>query len=180
MKTTTVNGKTINGGMPEVCDKKLAAAELKMIKSDLKIVQISKDHETAAKELILNGFQERFGFIDHSLNSDLNYLTETYNGEGTLFLAGLIENELVCTGAMTNEGKGECRLQRMSVKKEFRGQGIASMMVRQLGERAKAAGYRKVVLETNIAWNSAVNLYKRCGYKEYKLEDEMIHLFKEI
>lgn len=29
MKTTTVNGKTINGGMPEVCDKKLAAAELK-------------------------------------------------------------------------------------------------------------------------------------------------------
>ncbi|MCS0788215.1 GNAT family N-acetyltransferase [Cytobacillus firmus] len=68
----------------------------------------------------------------------------------------------------------------MSVKKEFRGQGIASMIVRQLEERAKAAGYRKVVLETNIAWDSAANLYKRCGYKEYKLEDERIHLSKEI
>jgi hypothetical protein len=97
--------------MPEVCDKRLDALELKMIKSHIKIVPISKDRETAAKELILNGFQERFGFIDHSLNPDLNCLTETYNAEGALFLAGLIDNELVCTGAITNEGNGECRLQ---------------------------------------------------------------------
>ncbi|WP_264740781.1 GNAT family N-acetyltransferase [Cytobacillus firmus] len=180
MKTTTVNGKTINVGMPELCDKKRADAEPKMIKSDIKILQISKDYETAARELILKGFQERFGFIDHSLNPDLNCLTATYNAEGALFLAGLIENELVCTGAITNEGEGECRLQRMSVKKELRGQGLAGMMVRQLEDRAKAAGYRKAVLETNMAWDSAVNLYKRCGYKEYKLEDEMIHLSKEI
>ncbi|EWG11642.1 GNAT family N-acetyltransferase [Cytobacillus firmus] len=177
MKITTVNG---NAGKPHVFDKKLAAAELKMIKSDIKIVEITKDHETAAKELILNGFQERFGFIDHSLNPDLNSLTETYSAEGALFLAGLIDNELVCTGAITNEGNGECRLQRMSVKKEFRGQGIAGMMVRKLEDHAKAAGYIKVVLETNIAWDNAVNLYKSCGYKEYKMEDEMIHLSKDI
>ncbi|MBN8201676.1 GNAT family N-acetyltransferase [Bacillus sp. NTK034] len=180
MKTTIVNGKTINAGMPELCAKKRADADQKMIKKDIKIVQISKDYETAAKELILKGFQERFGFIDHSLNPDLNCLTETYSAEGDFFLAGLIENELVCTGAITNVGKGECRLQRMSVKKEFRGQGIAGMMVRQLEDRARAAGYRKVVLETNMAWDSAVNLYKRCGYMEYYMEDEMIHLSKEI
>ncbi|MEH6987066.1 GNAT family N-acetyltransferase [Cytobacillus firmus] len=180
MKTTTVNGKTINVGLTEVCEIKQTAAELKMIKSHLKIVPLSKDYETAAKELILNGFQERFGFIDHSLNPDLYCLIETYNAEGALFLAGLIDNELVCTGAITNEGNGECRLQRMSVKKEFRGQGLAGMMLRKLEDHAKAAGYIKIVLETNIAWDSAVNLYKRCGYKEFKVEDEMIHLFKEI
>lgn len=68
----------------------------------------------------------------------------------------------------------------MSVKKEFRGQGIARMMVRKLEDHAKAAGYIKVVLETNIAWDSAVNLYKSCGYKEFIMEAEMIHLSKEI
>ncbi|MCS0655963.1 GNAT family N-acetyltransferase [Cytobacillus firmus] len=177
MKIKNVIG---NVGKPEVCDKKLTALELKMIKSHIKIVPFSIDHETAAKELILNGFQERFGFIDHSLNPDLNCLTETYSAEGALFLAGLIDNELVCTGAITNDGNGECRLQRMSVKKEFRGQGIARMMVRKLEDHAKEAGYKKVVLETNIAWDSAVNLYKSCGYKEFKMEAEMIHLSKEI
>ncbi|WP_269082986.1 hypothetical protein [Sporosarcina globispora] len=41
--------------------------------------------------------------------------------------------------------------------------------------------YRAVdFLEKGSAWDSAVNLYKRFGYKEDKIEDGMIHLSKEI
>ncbi|MGM0777564.1 MAG: hypothetical protein ACQEXE_14485 [Bacillota bacterium] len=43
MKIKNVIG---NVGKPEVCDKKLTALELKMIKSHIKIVPISIDHET--------------------------------------------------------------------------------------------------------------------------------------
>ena len=44
MKIKNVIG---NVGKPELCDKKLTAAEVKMTKSYIKIVPISKDHETA-------------------------------------------------------------------------------------------------------------------------------------
>jgi hypothetical protein len=90
-----------------------------MNKTDLMTFKMTKKYEAAAKELILEGFLERFGFIDHSLNPE-NNITETYNKEGSLFLIGLIEEQLVCTGALTKESGDTCRLQRMSVKLAFR------------------------------------------------------------
>lgn len=151
-----------------------------MSKKGLKTVKISKEYEAAAKEIILEGFLERFGFIDHSLNPDLNKTTETYSRDGSLFLVGLVGEELVSTGALSNEGGGACRLQRMSVKKDFRHNGLAKMMVEKLENHARSEGYTKIILETNAAWESAVGLYKSCGYREYLQAEGMIHLYKLI
>ncbi|MBT2687483.1 GNAT family N-acetyltransferase [Bacillus sp. ISL-47] len=151
-----------------------------MIKAELKTFKITKKYEAAAKQLILEGFLERFGFIDHSLNPDLNNITKTYSLEGSLFLIGFIGEEMVCTGALTKESGDICRLQRMSVKTAFRNRGIARTMVQVLESQAQAEGYKKIVLETHLSWSSAVTLYKSCGYKEYLQEEGMIHLFKSI
>ncbi|MEW9109908.1 MAG: hypothetical protein AB2374_11215 [Cytobacillus gottheilii] len=39
----------------------------------MKIIEITKSYEMEAKALILDGFLERFGFIDQNLNPDLEY-----------------------------------------------------------------------------------------------------------
>lgn len=151
-----------------------------MNKIDLKMGVITKEYEAAAKKLILEGFRERFGFIDYSLNPYLNCITEAYGHEGSLFLISLAGKELVCTGALSKEGDLTCRIERMSVKKEFRSKGLARLMVKELENRARSEGYTKIAIETNSAWNSAVGLYKSSGYKEYGMEGGMIHFYKMI
>jgi ribosomal protein S18 acetylase RimI-like enzyme len=37
-------------------------------------------------------------------------------------------------------------------------------------------GYQTLLVETNIDWYDAIRLYQRCGFKEYKRDDEEIHL----
>lgn len=146
----------------------------------MKIIPINIRYETEAKQLVLQGFLERFGFIDETLNPDLNEIVKSYSGKGEVFLLGLIGETLVCTGAITNEGDLTARIQRMSVKKEFRNQGLAMRMLAALENKAISLEYEKIVLETNKTWESAVRLYERAGYQRCAEENEFIHMEKPL
>ncbi|WP_188456307.1 hypothetical protein [Virgibacillus oceani] len=56
-----------------------------------------------AKDLILEGFKERFGFIDHTCNPDLKDIFTYYNREGYAFFVGFHRDQVICTGALTKE-----------------------------------------------------------------------------
>nr|WP_080844174.1 GNAT family N-acetyltransferase [Cytobacillus gottheilii] len=147
---------------------------------DLKIIEMTKSYEMEAKALILDGFLERFGFIDHNLNPDLNHIYEHYCLDGSVFLIGLLHNELVCTGALTKEAEGTGRIQRMSVKRTLRGKGLAKKMLKALEQKALNLHYSKLVLETNRNWESAINLYKSNGYSLEEEENQFVHLYKML
>ncbi|WML47616.1 GNAT family N-acetyltransferase [Neobacillus sp. PS3-34] len=144
----------------------------------LQLANITKEFEKEARELILDGFKERFGFIDCSLNPDLKNIIGTYSKPGCLFLVGLIENIVVCTGAFTLEAEDTGRIVRMSVNREYRRLGIARKMINELESQAKHLGYKKLVLETNHEWTSAVQFYKKNGYSEERKELSCIHFLK--
>ncbi|WP_164669840.1 GNAT family N-acetyltransferase [Virgibacillus doumboii] len=147
---------------------------------EINFAKISKQQQNEAKDIILEGFRERFGFIDYSLNPDLENIYANYTIDGNAFFVGLLHHQIICTGAITKENPTTARIERMSVKKEFRRQGIARKMLLHLENCAKDMGYSQAVMETNKKWTSAINLYKNNGYAEYKQDNQRIHMFKTL
>lgn len=150
------------------------------VTDEVKFEPVTLDTQDIAKSLILEGLAERFGFIDYSLNPDLNNIVDSYLKQGNIFLIGSIQGELICTGALVYEEKNIGRIVRMSVKKEYRRQGLANRTLEKLEEIAKDMGYTRLVLETNIDWRSATQFYKSCGFIKLNKEDGLIHMSKEL
>jgi putative acetyltransferase len=56
-------------------------------------------------------------------------------------------------------------IKRMFVRTEFRGKGIATMMLTELERWARELGYKSTILETGKKQPEAISLYQRCGYQ---------------
>lgn len=153
---------------------------LNNLQQTIQIIPITKQFEEAARQLILDGLEERFGFLDHSFNHDLKNITQNYCQDGGVFLIGLHDNAVVCTGALTGEGITAGRIQRMSVEKSHRRTGVAQLMIQELEEKASQKGYRELVLETNNEWHSALEFYKKMGYQVDWKDEERSHFLKEL
>lgn len=133
-----------------------------------------------ARRIILQGLEERFGFLDETLNPDIDQIYEQYILNGDEFFVGFLEECMVCTGALIKEADGIGRIVRVSVLKENRRSGLATLIMKKLEEAAEDKGYEKLVLETNEDWDSAVSFYKRIGYIEVERADGCVHMIKEL
>nr|WP_252187474.1 GNAT family N-acetyltransferase [Anaeromonas gelatinilytica] len=105
---------------------------------------------------------------------------QNYIGKGETFLIGLYEDDLICTGGLIEEDRYTGRIVRMSVKKEYRRKGVATVILKGLEKVAKEKGYNKIVLETTEGWSKAINLYKKNGYTESKRIEGNVHLVKKL
>ncbi|WP_203333486.1 GNAT family N-acetyltransferase [Planococcus beigongshangi] len=153
---------------------------MKDLRQSLHITPITAQYEEVARQLILDGLEERFGFLDHSFNPDLKDIMRNYTQGDAVFLIGLAGNEVVCTGALTRESGTAGRIQRMSVKKSHRREGLAELMLQQLEKKARQAGYRSLKLETNNEWHSAVSFYTKMGYQVDWKDEERSHFVKRL
>lgn len=55
-------------------------------------------------------------------------------------------------------------IKRMFVRLEYRGQGIASRILRELESWARDLNFKHLILETGKAQPEAIGLYTKCGY----------------
>ncbi|WP_019416152.1 GNAT family N-acetyltransferase [Paenisporosarcina sp. TG20] len=150
------------------------------IQQEVQVLKITKQFEEEARKLILKGLEERFGFIDPAYNPDLINIIKSYSQKGQVFLIGVYDNRVVCTGAVSCEEAGVGRIERMSVKKECRRLGLAKLMIQCLELSAKQEGYHKVVLETNNNWQSAIEFYNKNGYELYLDDEKCSHFYKHL
>ena len=134
--------------------------------------------QEAAKQLVLVGLGERWGWIDLTLNPDLNDIAANY-ADG-IFLVGMLDGVLVATGALTPEVTAEgidaLRVERMSVRSDLRGQGIGRRLLDVLLAGARARGCRLIVLETTSTWTDAVRFYARYGFQLVEEKDGETHM----
>ncbi|PFA66697.1 GNAT family N-acetyltransferase [Bacillus sp. AFS015802] len=136
------------------------------------ITPIKKHQSEQAKNVILSGFLERFGFIDHTLNPDIHDITLEYDGTQHHFFVGKEKDDIICTGAIRQEAEDTYQIVRMSVLSSFRKRGLGGIMLKHLEEKAHSLGARKLILETNKQWADAIQFYEKNGYT-YKSEDEI-------
>lgn len=116
----------------------------------------------AAKTLILDGLAAHWGFLDPTLNPDLDDIARNY-AHGR-FLVAKLGSQLVGTGAIIPEAPGVWRVVRMSVSKNHRRQGIGRQLLDALIEEAKARNARQIVLETTATWHDAIAFYTQYGF----------------
>lgn len=66
--------------------------------------------------------------------------------------------------ALRDLGGGVCELKRMFVPAAFRGLGIGREMASRMIADARAAGYRRMRLDTSRRQSEAMRLYESCGF----------------
>jgi GNAT superfamily N-acetyltransferase len=132
--------------------------------------------QIAAKNLILTGLGEHFGFIDPTMNPDLNDIMTTYVKPGNIFIVAECAGELVGTGALIAETAVAGRIVRVSVSSTQRRQGIGRMITEHLVAAGRQLNYREILVETNDDWQDAINLYLHCGFHQFDHHSGDVHL----
>jgi putative acetyltransferase len=139
--------------------------------------------QLAVQQLVLAGLVDHWGALDASLNPDLNDIAGSY--AAGLFLLGLLGDYLVATGAyLPVAGRfaeaPTCQVMRMSVARDFRRQGLGRQMLAELLQQARAAGFRRVVLETTETWEDVIRFYLTNGFCITHHQDGNVYFLKEI
>ncbi len=136
--------------------------------------------QAAARQLILIGLGEHFGWIDETRNPDVDDITANYIERGDIFLIVEMDGVLVGTGALITESADTGRIVRMSVSRMYRRKGIGRALVSHLLDLAKSKKFARVLVSTNTHWQDAIGLYQHCGFKEYRRDESGIHLVLEL
>jgi len=134
------------------------------------------DDQESARQLILNGLGEHFGWIDPARNPDLDDIQQMIVHTGGYFIVVEKNKEIIGTGALLEAAPGVGRIARMSVKPGERKQGVGQTVVAHLRETAVARQYHTLLVETNHDWDDAIRLYQQCGFEEYDRDEESVHL----
>ncbi len=96
------------------------------------------------------------------------------------------EGKAVGCGAIKDYDATSMEIKRMYTLAEYRGRGIASMVLNELEKWAVELGYNKCVLETGKQQPDAISLYRKSGYQiipnygQYKGVDNSLCFEKEM
>ncbi len=138
------------------------------MEGELCIRSFEVDDQEQARWLILEGLGEHFGYLDETLNPDLDDILHTYLRAGHVFVVACMGRELVGTGALILHGEGISEMVRISTRKTYRRRGIGQAIVTYLVDVARQRGDRRIIVKTNASWHDAIHLYQRLGFVEYE------------
>lgn len=105
------------------------------------------------KDLAIRDGEEHSFFAQFNKIDLIKHVVVAYSG-----------NEPVGCGAIKEYAAGTMEVKRMYVSPEKRGQGIASLVLRELELWAKEVNYASCILETGYKQPEAISLYKRNLY----------------
>lgn len=135
--------------------------------------------QQAARALILTGLGEHWGFIDETLNPDLDDIAAHYPPDtADFYVVEDATGALIGTAGLISEDAETGRIVRMSVARDARGRGIGKRLVGVLETAARARGYRRLVCETTHDWTDATALYTATGFTELGVWNDDRHFEK--
>ena len=139
--------------------------------------------QAAARRLIVAGLGEHFGYIDETLNPDLDDIAASYDPErGNVFLIAEMDGVVVGTAALTTEARDSPTgfIVRVSVHPQHRRRGIARVLVERLIALADERKLELLAVETNRDWTAAIRLYEACGFAAYDYDRVSTYLSLDL
>ena len=114
---------------------------------------------------------EESWILEESDKKDLLNPNKIIHNCGQVFFA--LENQKVIgTVAMINSSDDRFELAKMTVQEDFRGKGIANMLMDECLEFAKENNAKEIFLISNDSLTIARNLYDKYGFKEVDLDSQ--------
>lgn len=141
------------------------------------IQPLTEQFEQKARDVIESGLREHWPNYDSNMNPDIQQLLRTY---GTRMLIGLIDHQVVATGAWEPVSASVASIVRMSVASPYRRLGLASQILNALEEYIAEQRYSRIVLETTTHWRDAVRFYLNQGYRPTHHLGGDSYFFKDI
>ena len=129
---------------------------------DIAIARFDHAMQDAFRLLVLDGMSERWGWVNESLNPDLDDI-DTHYGNDCVLVA--LDGPLVVGTGILLLRAAEGEIVRMSVHRDYRRRGIAMNLLAELLHLASEYGVNRILVETNANWTEAQNLYKASGFK---------------
>jgi putative acetyltransferase len=131
--------------------------------NNILINKFEPEDQEEARAFVLVGLVEHWGFLDPTLNTDLNNIAAAF-AEG-IFLVAWQEGKIVGTGALLPISHDTAEIMRMSVTSTLRRSGLGSAILQRLCEYAQTKGYYKLVLETTSTWQEVIAFYLKFGFQ---------------
>lgn len=118
-------------------------------------------------------FAMLIALLDYDLNERYGELQKQYNKHNKVDkitdVVIVYKDEIpVACGAFKEHDIDTIELKRIFVKKEYRRQGFAKLIVMELEKSARNKEYKYAILETGTKQDEAVKLYKNAGYEVTK------------
>ena len=114
---------------------------------------------------------EESWILEESDKKDLLNPDKIIHNGGQVFFA--LENQKVIgTVAMINSSDDRFELAKMTVQEDFRGKGIANMLMDECLKFAKENKANEIFLISNDSLTIARNLYDKYGFKEVDLDSQ--------
>ncbi len=132
------------------------------------------------RRLVLEGLGEHFGFIDETINPDLDDIQKTYVDSGGAFFVAVDGEEIVGTGCLMPISKTEGRIVRMSTAARHRRKGIASAVFDEIVREAARRGLQRIVIATEPHWKDAVGFYRSRGFVPYGGDETDVFMKCEV
>ena len=134
-----------------------------MLPDNIVIRGFEPGDQAQARELILSGLQEHWGFRDPSKNLDLRDIASSY-ADG-IFVVACDGPRIVGTGALKPADGRVVEVVRMSVAADVRRRGIGGMILRFLLDQARRRNMKRVVLETTETWEEVIRFYQEHRFR---------------
>jgi DNA-binding MarR family transcriptional regulator/GNAT superfamily N-acetyltransferase len=99
-----------------------------------------------------------------------------------LFLVAYLREAPIGCGGLKQSGRGAAEIKRMWVSPGARGLGLGRRLLTELERRARELGAARVRLDTNVALEEALTLYRSNGYAEvpaFNAEPYATHWFEK-
>ncbi len=80
------------------------------------------------------------------------------------------ENKIIGTVALLYLNKGVYEISKMAVSTAYRGKGFGKEMLKFIIEFSKKNKYTELLIYSSRILNTAINLYRKMGFKEISLE----------
>ena len=137
----------------------------------LRIRPIRQDDDPSVAAII-RGVMTEFGAVGCGFlieDDEIEAMAAAYPPPRAAFFVVEAEGSLQgCGGMGPLAGGGEhvCELRKMYFLPELRGRGAGSLLMREILQAARAAGYRQCYLETMPGMAEARRLYERHGFRQ--------------
>ena len=136
----------------------------------ISIIEFNKQYSKQFFHLNKAWIEESWHLEDSDKKDLLNPDKIVYNG-GQVFFA--LENQkAIGTVAMIKSSVDRFELAKMTVKDDFRGKGIANMLMDECLKFAKENKAKEIFLISNDSLKIARNLYNKYGFKEVDLDSK--------